>query len=379
MAEVKISENRYTVDSLFQWDKNQMLYIYGVTGVKSPEIHFANDEMGRTIVRTPSVDSKGVISVEVPNSLLQKSFDIKVYICGYEGETFKTYYKIIVPVKARTKPSDYTLDPNDGEVYSFNKVEKELAEVKTLVTNNEEVCEQNSKAVNEAVKTVKQYESRVENLETNTKNLGNEKLNVAQGTDNANKVMTTDEEGNIIPSEKDYYTSTQVDESLEGKVDLDGSNLTDEHIASWKTKLELTSLADYDESKGTIEERLTSLGFSEGSAYLGDGISATQNKLRRQGNYAIFTFEGMFEANTDGIYYFNLPSKYVPNESFSMRAMTLTSGLSATNSTTVMLIFEAGSPTVEVQMIIAGGTRYPIFFQVGYEVYIDDDVAIDRT
>lgn len=47
------------------------------------------------------------------------------------------------------------------------------------------------------------------------------------------------------------------------------------------------SMADYDNSKGTIEERLTALGFKEGSVVLADDITATQNELKRQGNYVL--------------------------------------------------------------------------------------------
>lgn len=43
--------------------------------------------------------------------------------------------------------------------------------------------------------------------------------------------------------------------------------------------------ASTDTSKGTIEERLTSLGFREGTITLESGISATTNYVKRQGNY----------------------------------------------------------------------------------------------
>ena len=45
-------------------------------------------------------------------------------------------------------------------------------------------------------------------------------------------------------------------------------------------------LHGYDDSKGTIEERLTKLGFREGSVTLSSG-TATENKIVRQGNYCI--------------------------------------------------------------------------------------------
>lgn len=137
MAKLVVNDNsRYTVDPLFQWDKNQTLYIYGVH-VNDPEIHFSNEATVRSIAVIPTVDKEGVIAADIPNSFLQKSGPLKVYICGYERSTFKTYFKIQVPVKARPRPADYTLDANDGEVYSFNELNKRISELETALNITE--------------------------------------------------------------------------------------------------------------------------------------------------------------------------------------------------------------------------------------------------
>ena len=47
------------------------------------------------------------------------------------------------------------------------------------------------------------------------------------------------------------------------------------------------SLDDYDMSKGTIEQRLTNLGFKQGSVTMTVGTASSQN-IRRQGNYCLF-------------------------------------------------------------------------------------------
>lgn len=130
MANVKVENNRYTVDSLYQWDLNQVLQIYGLSLPSIPEIHFSNVDMVRAIVRQARMDAAGVITVDVPNSVLQNAGKLKVYICDYEGETFRTLYKLEITVKARTKPSDYTLE-NDPEVYSFNALENRIENVLT--------------------------------------------------------------------------------------------------------------------------------------------------------------------------------------------------------------------------------------------------------
>lgn len=130
------SLNRYTVDSLYQWDINQVLYIHGLN-IKDPEIHFTNNDLANAIPRIPTVDDAGVISVLIPNSLLQSASPITVYICGYEDSTYKTYFKVKIPVKARKKPGDYKLVVTDDEVYSFNALTKRVADLEKAFNVNE--------------------------------------------------------------------------------------------------------------------------------------------------------------------------------------------------------------------------------------------------
>jgi len=126
MANVVVEKNRYTVESLYQWDINQTLIISGLSLPSVPEIHFTNDAMDRAIVRQSTMDAAGVVSVDVPNSLLQKPYKIKAYVCIYEGDEFRSLYEIVIPVKARNKPNDYTFVDNVGEVYSFNALENKV-------------------------------------------------------------------------------------------------------------------------------------------------------------------------------------------------------------------------------------------------------------
>lgn len=122
MANVTISNNRYTAETLYQWDKNQILKITGLSLPRIPEIHFTNEAMGRAIVRQARMDNAGIITVDIPNSLLQNPYKIKAYLCDYDNGTFKSLYAIEIPVKARKKPEDYSLE-NDEEIYSFIALE----------------------------------------------------------------------------------------------------------------------------------------------------------------------------------------------------------------------------------------------------------------
>ena len=196
MAKVTVTNDRYTVDALYQWDLNQTLYIYGVN-VLDPEIHLTNDNMAKSIVVQPKVDKAGVISLDIPNSLLQTPTAITVYICGYEHNTFKTYYKVVIPVKARTKPGDYVLDANDGEVYSFETLNKRVTDLEaamnidgdqtlyryTYNTDSDNLVEASGKhttkkylpLVSTSLKAIKsiidKIKTRLSNLETKTDDL----------------------------------------------------------------------------------------------------------------------------------------------------------------------------------------------------------------
>nr|DAO87656.1 MAG TPA: hypothetical protein [Caudoviricetes sp.] len=134
MAELIVNKgDRYTVDPLFQWDINQTLEIHGLSLASDPEIHFSTEVLNGAIVRQATRDSKGIITVKIPNSLLQKPYKIDVFVCVYEGETFQSLYKMSIPVNARKRPFDYTLEDTDEEIYSFNELENQLYEtLKTL-------------------------------------------------------------------------------------------------------------------------------------------------------------------------------------------------------------------------------------------------------
>lgn len=122
MTVVKVEKNNYTVEPLYQWDLNQVLEIHGLSMAVTPEVHFTSDAMVRAVRRFATMDAAGVIRAEVPNALLQKPYKIKAIICIREGDVFKSYREIAIPVKARNQPADYTIT-DDGDLYSFMELE----------------------------------------------------------------------------------------------------------------------------------------------------------------------------------------------------------------------------------------------------------------
>lgn len=128
MAIIKVERNTYTAEPLYQWDRNQTLEIYGLSLPRVPEVHFTNNAMGSAIVRQATMDSAGVLTVSVPNGLLQKPYTINAHICVYKGATFETLYTIKIGVKPRVQPADYTIE-DDGDVYSFNELSNKINQV----------------------------------------------------------------------------------------------------------------------------------------------------------------------------------------------------------------------------------------------------------
>jgi hypothetical protein len=185
MSSVIVENGRYTVDPLYQWDVNQVLEIRGLSLASIPEIHFTNDAMERSIVRQATMDDAGIITVKIPNSLLQKPYTIKAYICIYEGDTFKSLYTVDVPVKARKKPTDYTLE-NDEEIYSFNALENL---VNSALSEYEEANTKYNEANSKLETAIEKAERAEESLDSAAKAYNDANILVDQFIDNNGDIV----------------------------------------------------------------------------------------------------------------------------------------------------------------------------------------------
>lgn len=125
----------YVTDSLNQWDLNQVLQVTGLNLTTVPEVHFSNANTDRAIVRQATMANQ-VVSVGVPNSLLQDPLRIYAHIGIYEGDTFKVVELVEIPVNPRKRPADYQIQGNDEEVYSFKQLENALANRATKAETN---------------------------------------------------------------------------------------------------------------------------------------------------------------------------------------------------------------------------------------------------
>lgn len=119
------SYKSYVTDSLYQWDLNQVLTVTGLNLTVVPEVHFYNRNTERAIPRQATMTNH-VVSVDIPNSLLQDPLTIYAHIGIYEGKTFKVVELVEIPVTPRERPSDYRIQDTDEEIYSFKKLENAL-------------------------------------------------------------------------------------------------------------------------------------------------------------------------------------------------------------------------------------------------------------
>ena len=85
-----------------------------------------------------------------------------------------------------------------------------------------------------------------------------------------------------------YLTYTFANSETTVEISLTGEQYdTLDEILIYPTTTSIAMYASSDYSKGTIEERLTKLGFSEGSFVVSDGATVTVNSIKKQGKYVI--------------------------------------------------------------------------------------------
>lgn len=298
--------NAYVTDSLFQWDINQSLSVRGLGLPVAPEVHFSNGNMERAIVRQ-SVLNDGIITVDIPNSVLQDPLPIYAHIGIYENRTFKVVEYVIIPVIPRTRPADYQIEDSDEEIYSFKALENAIARkadnavvnarIDTIIANANET-EGNSELVDMRVGvdgTV--YESagaamrnQVDSLvyKTNRSNNGYERVkgNFVQGGLNSDGSVTTQlyYASHDTPIEYDYdvrlrvnngYSYTVFKQNDDGSTYFGGSVTTKDTIIPKGTKFLLRIQTEPVTYNASDVKLFADQVYCE--SYVGNGIN-TANK-----------------------------------------------------------------------------------------------------
>ena len=110
-------------EHFWQWDLDRQVIVDDPSIV---EVHFCNRTEDVSLV-VAVVDGLA----NVPNILLQSSFDMRVF--GYDGKA--TRYDAVFKVKAKTKPSDYVY--TETEIKSYEYLENKIREIEEQGWSNE--------------------------------------------------------------------------------------------------------------------------------------------------------------------------------------------------------------------------------------------------
>lgn len=157
-----------------------------------------------------------------------------------------------------------------------------------------------------------------------------------------------------------YKDSTTIRSTLDNIISESSGNTVTVKYAKY---------ASTDTSKGTIEERLTNLGFKQGSISLASG-TATNNSVTRQGNYCILnlSLDRNFSA-TQTTTIGTLPEQFRPSAQVTgYSCANITTGTSMVKRACNTVIATDG--TITVAPIGASGTEKVIqlfISSIGYE------------
>lgn len=108
MSKALIDRRRVTADPLFQWDRGQVLEVYGLSLAAAPEVHFAHEGADDALVIQGTMDAAGVIRAAIPDAMLEIGCDLRAWIVDETTGT-RTLHEILVPVTERAKP-DYEME-----------------------------------------------------------------------------------------------------------------------------------------------------------------------------------------------------------------------------------------------------------------------------
>lgn len=110
-------------EHFYAWDLDRQIV---VDDPSITEVHFCNRTEDVSLV-VEVVDGLA----NVPNILLQSSFDMRVF--AYDGKA--TRYDAVFKVKAKTKPSDYVY--TETEIKSYEYLENKIREIEEQGWSNE--------------------------------------------------------------------------------------------------------------------------------------------------------------------------------------------------------------------------------------------------
>ena len=126
-------DSTVVTDALYRYDLNQKLKIFNSGLTSAPAIHFANKKSVEALV-VQSTISDGVITVDIPNQLLEMPFEIVAFVYTEVNNVGTTIDKIRIPVIDRPKPMDYQYSDNIT-IMTYGKIEADIVAYFTRADN----------------------------------------------------------------------------------------------------------------------------------------------------------------------------------------------------------------------------------------------------
>jgi hypothetical protein len=276
-------------EHFYTWDIDRQVI------VKDPsitEVHFCNRTDDCSLV-VEVKEEDGLRIANVPNILLQSSFDIRVF--GYDGKA--TMHDKVFKVKARTKPADYVY--TETEIKNFEELEKQIAEIKAAV-DGISMNNKNTYYLDFKDATTEQQPATEEMIEFATRFLDGQNVCVyAMGTQNTGNVLKgwqpatiqkviksvrlilngTDPQITSAGNNSTYYTYQIKQDSTAGWVyykeatyryAIATKEYVDKAIADIdipEAEVDLTNYYNKEETNKAIQDALNAIGVAEGGAY----------------------------------------------------------------------------------------------------------------
>lgn len=106
-AEFKDRFRQTASDPLTQWDYGQELRVAGIPDLKDAEIHFSCKGKREALIVDADLE-RGELVAGIPDELLAEGEEIQAYVYAVDENSGKTIYTVIIPVKRRKKPEDYS-------------------------------------------------------------------------------------------------------------------------------------------------------------------------------------------------------------------------------------------------------------------------------
>ena len=242
---IKIYDER---ESFFQWDLDRKVI---VEEESITEVHFCNYKSNNSLV-CEVYEENGIRFANVPNVLLQETYDLYVY--AYDKNFTKYQYRFkIIP---RIKPSDYVY--TETEIYSYHKLEKRIDDIEAkgisdeqLQRNLDSYFEKNPIEVPTVDLTGYATEEYVNNAVNNIEIPTVDLSDYAKKTDIPTKVSELDNDAGYLTQHQDLSTYALKSEipdvsGFANKSDIPDVSgyLTADDVSGFQTETQVNNLID---------------------------------------------------------------------------------------------------------------------------------------